>query len=299
MELRQLKGFIAVATYKNFSEAGRHLHLTQPALSRQVKGLEGELNVSLLTRKGNSLELTPEGQILFDEAQEIVRDLDEIVQRLTMRAHSKPLKIGYTQALAYGLLPQALARFMAERGMVAPELLDVSPARVAALARSGELDVAIVSREVEARVSSFQWTVWRQLDPVAVMSRKHSLAKAKTISPLQIKGLPLHAFSQTEYPDYVPRLRGMFRRQRVRLQFKSQSAKSIAAIFSALEAEAGLAVLAEGPTRMLPSTLIAKPFSPGIGTISIMVGTPFVNPRPSAVQFVQHLLDVASSVSNK
>ena len=228
MELRQLKGFIAVATYKNFSEAGRHLHLTQPALSRQVKGLESELNVRLLNRKANSLELTSEGQILFDEAQEIVRDLDEVIQRLAVRTNSKPLKVGYTQALAYALLPQALSRFMSERGVIAPELLDVSPARVTELALAGQLDIAIVPREVEARVPSFHWTAWRQVSPVAVLSRRHPLAKAKSISPAQLKGVPLHAFSQTEYPDYVPRLRGMFRKHRVNLQFKSQSAQSSA-----------------------------------------------------------------------
>ncbi len=294
MELRQLKGFIAVATYGNFSEAGRHLHLTQPALSRQVKGLETEMDVPLLARKVNNVELTAEGKIFFEEAQEIVRDLAEVVQRARTRTRCKPLKIGYTQALAYGFLPLALSRFMSEPRAVSPELLDLSPERVAAKACSGELDIAIIPRDLETTVSSFQWTEWRHVTPVAIMSRKHMFAKAKSVSPSQLKDVPLYAFSQEDYPDYVPRLRGMFRRHHIRLRFKDQSARSIAAMFSVLEAEIGLAVLAEGAAQMLPNTLVAKPLVPGIGTISISVGTPLVNPMPSAGRLVQHLIEVSS-----
>jgi LysR substrate binding domain len=127
------------------------------------------------------------------------------------------------------------------------------------------------------------------------MSRKHPLANAKTLSPAQLKGVPLHAFSEEEYPDYVPRLRATFRSHRVTLQFKDNSAKSVAAILSSIEAEAGLAVLAHGSVHMLPRTLVVKSFRPAIGTISILVGTPIIDAKPAAVRFIQNLMDVAST----
>ena len=299
MELRQLKGFIAVATFGNFSEAARRLHLTQPALSRQVKGLETEFEVPLLKRKVNRVELTDEGKIFFEEAQDIIRDLNEVVQRIRARIRTKPLKVGYTAPLAYGLLPVALSRFLEEPGAIHPELLDMPPQNIAAMARSGELDVAILPRDLDREVPSFQWTPWRQIIPWAIMSKKHFLAKQKAISPSELHNLPLHALARSEFPDYGPRLRGMFRPHRVRLNFKHQSAKSVAAIFACLEADTGLAVLAEGAVHILPNTLVARPIRPGIGTIPIMVGTVASNANPWATRLVKHLLKAATEKSEK
>jgi len=64
MELRHLRYFIAVAAHGSFNRAAEILHLTQPALSRQVKNLEGELGVQLLVRGQNTAKLTEAG-VLF------------------------------------------------------------------------------------------------------------------------------------------------------------------------------------------------------------------------------------------
>ena len=58
MELRHLRYFVAVAAHGSFNRAAKILHLTQPALSRQVKDLEGELGVPLLVRGQNTVKLT-------------------------------------------------------------------------------------------------------------------------------------------------------------------------------------------------------------------------------------------------
>ena len=82
MKLRQLRHFTAVASHGNFRLAAKALHLTPPALSRQVKGLEEELGVALFKRESNSVSLTPSGKIFFEETREILARLDEAIRRV-------------------------------------------------------------------------------------------------------------------------------------------------------------------------------------------------------------------------
>ncbi len=72
MELRQLKHFIAVAEAGSITAAAKMLRLTQPALSRQIKALEEELETALLERGAHSIALTPAGEMLVTEARKLV-----------------------------------------------------------------------------------------------------------------------------------------------------------------------------------------------------------------------------------
>ncbi len=68
MELRHLRYFAAVAAHGSFSRAASQLHLTQPALSRQVKSLEDEIGVALIVRGQNTISLTSAGEDFYEEA---------------------------------------------------------------------------------------------------------------------------------------------------------------------------------------------------------------------------------------
>ena len=68
MELRHLRYFAAVAAHGSFSRAANQLHLTQPALSRQVKSLEDEIGVALIVRGQNTISLTSAGEDFYEEA---------------------------------------------------------------------------------------------------------------------------------------------------------------------------------------------------------------------------------------
>ena len=72
MELRTLRSFLAVAREGNVTRAARSLHITQPALSRQLAELERELGCELLIRESRGVTLTDEGMLLRKRAEEIV-----------------------------------------------------------------------------------------------------------------------------------------------------------------------------------------------------------------------------------
>ena len=77
MELYQLRGFAAVAETGHLTRAAERLHLSQPALSAQIKALEDELGVPLFERLPSGMELTPAGRSLLPEAQKVVAAAQE------------------------------------------------------------------------------------------------------------------------------------------------------------------------------------------------------------------------------
>ena len=79
MELRVLRYFLTVAKEQSFTKAAEQLHITQPTLSRQISGLEEELETVLFNRNGRNITLTDEGLLLKRRALEIIDLEDKIV----------------------------------------------------------------------------------------------------------------------------------------------------------------------------------------------------------------------------
>lgn len=70
MELRQLRSFIAVSEELHVQRAARRVNLSQPALSHQIKALEGEVGITLLDRDRRSVALSPAGEAFLSRARE-------------------------------------------------------------------------------------------------------------------------------------------------------------------------------------------------------------------------------------
>ena len=82
MDTEQIRDFLTVARYKNFSKAAEALYIGQPALSRRISALERQLGVQLFLRSNKAVELTPAGVILQKEAQYIVEQLEQLEEKM-------------------------------------------------------------------------------------------------------------------------------------------------------------------------------------------------------------------------
>ncbi|MGL5695831.1 MAG: LysR family transcriptional regulator, partial [Plesiomonas shigelloides] len=78
MELRDLRAFVTLSDVLHFSQAAERLHITQSALSKQIKRLEQALGGALLARSAGATTLTPLGRALLDEARDIVRRSEQL-----------------------------------------------------------------------------------------------------------------------------------------------------------------------------------------------------------------------------
>src|SRR5450432_111006 len=104
MELNHLQSFIAVARLGHLTRAAETLHLSQPALSGQIKSLEENLGVTLFERSSSGMSLTTSGRQLLEDAQRVI----ESVQNLKNAAVLEPsiLQVGELLSLAFRQHPQ-------------------------------------------------------------------------------------------------------------------------------------------------------------------------------------------------
>src|SRR5947208_12915787 len=113
MELRHLRYFIGVAEEENVSRAALKLHVSQPALSRQIRDLEEELGFLLLERSAKSVRLTEAGRTFLIEARAVLERLEQAVQKARAAATGQrgEIHVGYAPSLTARILPPALRAF--------------------------------------------------------------------------------------------------------------------------------------------------------------------------------------------
>src|SRR6059058_4468768 len=113
MELRHLRYFVAVAETENVSRAALKLHVSQPALSRQIRDLEDEIGFCLLERTAKSVRLTDAGRAFLSDARALLQQAYEAVKKARAIASAEPteLKVGYSPAATARILPAILRAY--------------------------------------------------------------------------------------------------------------------------------------------------------------------------------------------
>lgn len=293
MELRHLRYFAAVAAHGSFSRAAHNLHLTQPALSRQVKDLEDELGVPLFLRGKNTVSLTEAGELFYEEARDLLARADQAIQRVRGEAKSEVLRVGYGPSLTSGIMPRALERFQASVPRVRIELEDLAPRELAEKVGNGLLDLVIAPASIEGLVKGFQWTELRRMALVLVMGAGHPLAKLTKIPPKRLAGVPLHGLGRANFPDYVPWMRAVLKPFGVTPDFSELVNDGVITMFASLEAKNGATILTDGVLSVLPRSLELRPFSPALPDVVIVAGRPADRPNPHAETFAKLLREEA------
>ena len=299
MELRHLRYFAAVAAHGSFSRAANQLHLTQPALSRQVKSLEDEIGAALIASGKNTISLTSAGEEFYEEAKDILARVDVAVRRIKTRPRGEKLRIGYVHSLTAGIMTSVVKRFRNYNKHVLLELSDLTTQAMCQMAAAGQIDLAILPKSLELHFKGFQWVELQRLAPVLVVAKKNPLAKMGKIHPEKLRDAVLLGLGADKYPEYVPRLRAILKPFGVKPQLCDQTSEDIAALFIDIEANAGMAVLTEGVLPMLPARLTVRRFAPELAPLLIAAGMPAFRPNPHAEAFLKFLLEEMNKSSGR
>ena len=151
--LNDLYIFLVASETKNFSQAGRQLHLSQPAISQTINNLEKHFGTKLFLRQGRSVCLTEIGQALRPMAQELVsaaKRLDETVSSLQGEVVGE-FDIGCSTASGKYLLPSLIARFRRMYPLVRANVIVTSRDSVIKKLISGEVAMGVSSRRIQHR----------------------------------------------------------------------------------------------------------------------------------------------------
>jgi DNA-binding transcriptional LysR family regulator len=143
MELRHLRYFVAVADELNFRRAAERLHVTRPALSKQIKDLETQMGVRLLDRDTVRASLTDAGSVFLAEARAILADVERAVglAREAQDGRRGQLRIGSVGQIASGFLPEVLKAFRDEFPGVEISFVEMTPVEQLAGLAKGEIHI--------------------------------------------------------------------------------------------------------------------------------------------------------------
>lgn len=213
VELRHLRYFVAIATDLNFTRAAQQLHVAQPALSRQIRQLEGEMGVQLFERDRRRVSLTRAGTAFLEEARTILAHSAQAVSlaQAEQEKSAETLRFGYVWGLFHSLVPPWLARFRQAHPKVSVHLLDVGAVQQSQLILEGKLDAGFIGFAEEATAPGLAKQRIGSCRFMAVLPEKHRLARRSALKLAELAGEMLVSVSDESYPGAARIIRESFR----------------------------------------------------------------------------------------
>ena len=270
MELRHLRYFVAVAEERHFGRAAERLHMAQPPLSQQIRQLEAELGLTLLSRTTRRVDLTPAGAAYLERAREILGAVDAAAHEAASIASGRRgrLLIGCVGSATYSLLP-ALARNLrtelpeVEFGFRGEML---SPDQAAAL-EDGTLDLGLLRPLPDSPGLSI--THVRQESLLVAMPKDHRFAGRRRvrIPDLDGEGLVIHAGGGRSAMNAM--IQGLFDDAGVRTHIAHEVAET-STLVTFVAAGLGLAIVPEPTAALAVPGVVYVPLTgtPGIELVA-------------------------------
>jgi LysR family hca operon transcriptional activator len=287
MELRHLRYFVAVVEERSLTAAAElRLHTSQPSLSRQIRDLEYEVGVDLLSRSVHGVELTAAGKVFLDHARLALTQVDAAVgaARRAAQPARKTFAIGFQTGHEMNWLPQAMHVLRDElKNIQVTVSSDYSPDLAEALVR-GRLDVAFMRVEPTFDLG---YEVVDHEPLIVLMPSDHPLASREAIHPREfvgeifIGGSNKAGVLRAVTEDYL---------RRCGLDIKwDHGVDNMAMAMSLVASTRGLALMPAYAKNLLPSSVVSRPLEGEAPTIELTVGYSKANTSPILELFLSKL----------
>jgi LysR family transcriptional regulator, hca operon transcriptional activator len=287
MELRHLRYFIAVAETGSLTEAAeRRLHTSQPSLSRQIRDLEDQVGVDLLSRSVRGVELTDAGKVFLDHARLALMQVDATVEaaRRAARPARKTFDIGFLTGHEMNWLPRAthvLRDQLTNIQIVVSS--DYSPNLADALTRGG-MDLAFMRLEPGYDLG---YHVVDREPLIVLMPRDHRLTAREAVSPqdfvgeIFIGGSKKASVLRAVTDDYL-------RRSEIDIKL-DHGVDNMAMAMSLVASTGGLALMPSYAKGLLPGSVVSRPLEGKAPTIDVAVGYNRTNTSPILKLFLSRI----------
>src|SRR6266404_1715831 len=271
VELRHLRYFVAVAEAENVLRAAtQNLHVSQPAVSRQIRDLEDELGVQLFERTGKSVRLTVAGSVFLKEARAILERTDQAVRNVRdfAQAGETELHVGYAPTVSGHILSVTMRAFQKAMPNVHVKLHDWSSEEIAVGLRDGRLKVALVARALErGPFHDFRFEELLREHVRLAVPPNHPFARRRSVSLADAAQQSFVGLTREDYHGYLATLFASVKNKPQVIEEHD----GMTSVVSAVEAGTGVAVALEAlgyafgnRVKLVRLTPEPKPISFGI-----------------------------------
>src|ERR1051325_104944 len=188
---QQLRGFCYAAASGSISKAARRMNLSQPSVSQQIQGLESEMGVALFFRRGSKIQLTHDGQLLFQMAAPLIEQLehlDEQFRRRRLEIDAGHIEMAAGTSTILYFLPRYVDEFRRAHPKIEMRLHNVTGLTGLEQLRAGLVDFAVGPLMFVPDDLEFHPIV--SYEPVVITRLGHPLAY-KTLTLQEISRYPL------------------------------------------------------------------------------------------------------------
>jgi LysR family hca operon transcriptional activator len=288
MELRHLRYFVAVAEEGSLTLAAeKRLHTAQPSLSRQIRDLEYEVGVQLMSRSVRGIELTAAGRAFLDHARLALAQVEAAGEAARRAAHpAKPtFALGFLTGQEMDWLPETMRLLRDELPNIEVSVSSqYSPDLAQALLR-GKLDLAFM--RPEAQMPDLYYKVVVKEPLIVAMPSDHRLASQDTVALQEIAGEIFIGMSNTAptlqiiIDEYLERS-GMDLRPAHRVD-------NLAMAMSLIASTRGVALLPAYARNFLPWSVTSRPLKGEPPTIDLVIGYNKTNTSPILGRFLSRV----------
>ena len=197
MEIKTLRYFLAVAREENMTRAAGILHVTQPTLSKQLKSLEDELGKKLFIRHSFRIELTEEGVLLRNRAENLVEMADKIEQEFVSLDDitGGELYLGLAESFQIRYLARVIKKFKESYPHLRYHITSGDTEQIADKLDQGLLDFLVLAQQPDSR--KYEYLEFPERDVWGlIMPKSDPLAGRQEITVNHLIGLPLFCSEQ-------------------------------------------------------------------------------------------------------
>jgi LysR family hca operon transcriptional activator len=298
MELRHLRYFVAVAETGSLTEAAvKRLHTSQPSLSRQIRDLEYQVGVELLSRGPQGVELTAAGRAFLDHARLALAQVDAAAEaaRRAAQPPKRTFALGFLTGQEMDWLPEAMRILRDELPNIEVTVSSqYSPDLAAGLMR-GKLDLAFLRREPNVADLTYRTVTKEPL--VVVLPSDHRLASHEAIGVREIVGETFISVSNTA-PVLRVAIDDYLKQSGIEITPRHE-VDNLAMAMSLIASTRGIALLPAYAKNFLPWSVVIRPLQGVPPTIDLVIGYSNANTSPILKLFLSRADDLIARVSQR
>ncbi len=286
MEIRHLRSFLAVADHLHFGRAAEEIHLSQPALSVQIRALEDAIKAPLFVRNRRRTTLTPAGELLREDARDILARIEVAGMRAQRaeRGQVGIIRIGLISTAAALLVPPVLVEFRKIYPEVVFDLENILTAKQIGHLQDRRLDIGFVRMPIVA--DGIELTPIHSEPFIVVLPTSHPLAKKAQITLKDLRDEDMVFYTRNKAPSFRDQIIAMLDRVSIKPRIV-QEAGEMYTLVSLVAANLGIAILPKSVEHYRMPGVVIRPLPGRLPQAQIALAVHRDNTSPFVEAFVR------------